>query len=85
MSLLNGLDSYLLRQYTKPAMRHTADEEAIRRELAALVKARGTQTALAAEMGISLPYLSDVLAGNRRPGPTILAFLGYRRAYEKIA
>lgn len=39
----------------------------------------GSQKALATEIGVSPAYLSDVLAGNRVPGPSILRFYGLRR------
>ena len=38
-----------------------------------------TQKALAGELGISPPYLGDVLAGHRRPGKSILLALGLQR------
>ena len=46
----------------------------------------GTQTALAKELGISKPYLSDILKGKRDPGPKVLAQLGIRRVvtFERI-
>lgn len=40
------------------------------------IAAAGSQNALAREWKISAPYLSDVLKGNRTPGPTILKKLG---------
>ena len=39
----------------------------------------GTQTALAKELGISKPYLSDILRGRRDPGPKVLEQIGIRR------
>lgn len=38
----------------------------------------GGQKDLAAAMGISAPYLSDVLNGRRDPGKSILRFYGLR-------
>ncbi len=35
--------------------------------------------ALAREIPCSAPYLSDVLNGNRAPGPRILAYLGLEK------
>jgi transcriptional regulator with XRE-family HTH domain len=35
--------------------------------------------ALAREIGCSPAYLSDIMRGNRSPGPKILAFLGLSR------
>lgn len=47
----------------------------------------GSQTALAAEMGISVQYLSDVLHGRRSPGQSVLTPLGLRHVsrYEYVA
>ena len=55
----------------------------LERKLRALVKRAGSQRALAAEMGITQAYLSDVLNGHRHPGPAILKFLGLTRTYTK--
>ena len=44
------------------------------------VKKAGTQVRVAADLGVSPVYLSDVLAGRRAPGPTLLRALGYARA-----
>ena len=46
---------------------------------------RGAQAALAKELGVSQAYISDVLAGHRNPGPTILKSLGLTKVvrYEK--
>ncbi len=35
--------------------------------------------AYAREIGVSAPYLSDVLRGNRNPGPKILKFFGLQQ------
>lgn len=35
-----------------------------------------TLTALAAEIGVSKAYVSDIYKGRRNPGPTVLEFLG---------
>lgn len=51
----------------------------VRSELRRQVAALGTQTALARRMGCSLPYLNDVLAGKRAPGPKILRALGLKK------
>lgn len=64
-------------------------------EVLALIQRRidkaGTLTALAAEWGTSVAYLSDIMRGRRDPGPKILQHFGLsaRRAkpvitYEKI-
>jgi len=49
------------------------------------VQRKGTQAALAKELGITAAYLGDVLNGKRMPGPTLLNALGFRRVitYEK--
>jgi predicted transcriptional regulator len=49
-------------------------------EIAELVKTkRGerSQRALARELGVSDTFLSDVIKGRRKPGPTLLKALGY--------
>ena len=58
-------------------MLYTTDDvlHAIRKR----VRAAGTQVRVAAELGVSPVYLSDVLARRRAPGPTLLAALGYTR------
>lgn len=38
-----------------------------------------SQKDLAVEMGVSQAYVSDLLKGNRDPGPKVLAFLGLRK------
>ncbi len=50
------------------------------------VQRLGSQKALAAKMGISLPYLSDIIQGRREPGPKVLAYLGLERqiTYVKV-
>lgn len=40
------------------------------------VEAAGSARALAEAWGVSQPYLSDVRAGKRAPGPAILVHLG---------
>ena len=42
----------------------------------AAVNAAGTAKTLALAWGVSQPYLSDVRAGKRAPGPKILRHLG---------
>jgi hypothetical protein len=44
--------------------------------LSLLVKAAGSQKAFAEQHNIS--YLSDVLKGRRKPGPSILRAVGYK-------
>ncbi len=48
---------------------------------AKLVRA-GTQRALAVELGVSLPYLNDVLRGRRDLGPAVLDGMGLVRVVE---
>lgn len=38
------------------------------------VKEQGTQDIAADKIGITQPYLADILAGNRKPGPTVLNY-----------
>lgn len=54
-------------------------------------KGRRTWALVAAELGISRPYLSDIIHGHRQPGERILRQLGLRRvvvqdtpAYEPL-
>lgn len=42
-------------------------------------KQAGSQSALAKQLGVSEPYLSDVLNERRDPGESILTPLGYER------
>lgn len=39
----------------------------------------GSQKAFAKHLGVSPAWISDVLRGNRRPGKTILDYLGLER------
>lgn len=43
------------------------------------LKELGSQTALAEELGISKPYLCDMLKGRRDPGEKVFAALGIRK------
>jgi transcriptional regulator with XRE-family HTH domain len=49
-----------------------------------LQKRLGQQSlrALAIELGVSAPYLSDIMRGNRQPGPKVLAALGIERVID---
>jgi len=38
-----------------------------------------TQKELAGELGISVQYLNDILAGRRSPGPTVIEALGLEK------
>lgn|GEM_PF-3411791 len=53
--------------------------EVIIRIRAACVAAGG-QSRFAEACGVKAPYLSEVLAGNKPPGPSVLAALGLRKA-----
>lgn len=46
----------------------------------------GSMSALAKKLGVSLAYLSDVMADKREPGEKLLTALGYRRVvlYEPM-
>ena len=46
----------------------------------------GSQKALAAKLGVSAPYLGDVLNGRKEPGPAILEPLGLERvvSYRRL-
>ncbi len=61
------------------------NEKDIREELRRLVRALGSRTAVATRLRISRPYLTDLLNGNRAPGPKILRALGLKKSYEKVA
>jgi len=55
------------------------------REIRAELKRRcrlSTQAAVARELGISPAHLSDLLRGNRSPGPKVLKKLGIERVVE---
>jgi transcriptional regulator with XRE-family HTH domain len=65
-----------------------------REEVNALLRKRqGTRSlrAFAITLGVSVAYLSDILRGNREPGPKILKTLKIRKTktvsyrYEKVA
>lgn len=61
----------------------TADEFV--QYLQKLVDQAGSQNALATRLGISLPYLNDILRRRREPGPKVLEPLGFQRivTYER--
>ena len=42
------------------------------------IKAAGTQTAFARQVGISKQYLSDILSRRRKPGKKLLKRLGFQ-------
>jgi hypothetical protein len=47
----------------------------------------GSQTALAKEIGMNAMYLSDIIRGQRQPGPKLLAYYNLRasRVYVEQA
>jgi len=47
-----------------------------------LVRSEGSQTALAGRLGVSLSYLSKVLAGKQEPGEKILEGIGWVRVVQ---
>ena len=38
----------------------------------------------AKKLGVSAPYLSDILLGHRAPGPKVLRKLGIKRTVERV-
>lgn len=54
----------------------------IPQKLSEWAKRLGSQRALAKELGVSEPYLSDVINGRRDPGPKILKALGLERIVD---
>lgn len=40
--------------------------------------------AVASDLGISAPYLSDIMLGRRKPGPKVLKALGMERTVERV-
>ncbi len=60
------------------AIRQGANADQVRERLRKDIERLGSQKALAEAIGIGAPYLSDVLKGNRDPGPSILKFYGLR-------
>lgn len=54
--------------------------------LTAEAQAAGSQKALAAAIGISAPYLNDILLGKRAPGSKVLDWMGLekRTVYVKV-
>jgi len=54
------------------------------KKLAAMCRER-TQREVAADLGMSEQYLSDVLRGYRKPGPLVLKALGLKRERVYLA
>ena len=53
-------------------------------QLQARVDQAGSMRKLATEIGVSAAYISDILAGNREPGPAVLEPLGLEVEVEVI-
>lgn len=51
-----------------------------------LVKEEGSQRNLAKRLGVSAPFIGDVLLGKREPAPKMLKALGLRRVvtFERL-
>jgi transcriptional regulator with XRE-family HTH domain len=45
---------------------------------------RASLRTVAKELGISAPYLSDIMRGQRKPGPKVLGALGMERQTETV-
>lgn len=56
------------------------------REIRRRLKSGITQDQLAQDLGISAPYLSDVIHGKRDPGPKVVQALGLEKriTYRKL-
>lgn len=59
-------------------MRKSVNRQAVLARLRGDAQRAGSQKALATQIGVSAAYLSDVLNGNRVPGPSILRFYKLR-------
>lgn len=58
-------------------MRH--DAEYVRIRLRALASIKGSQRALAREIGVSATFLNDILLGKREPAGKVVSYLGLSR------
>lgn len=54
--------------------------------IAALTKRLESKSlrAVALDLGVSAPYLSDIMRGHRPPGPKVLKALGIERTVERM-
>lgn len=43
-----------------------------------------TQSRIAQEIGVSLPYINAVIAGRRQPSERVLAYLGLKRSVTVV-
>lgn len=65
----------------------TLTEGEVRERLAGAIRSygAGTQAGWARAHRISAPYVSDVLAGRKQPGPAILVALGLKKPETAVA
>ena len=54
-------------------------DQAVLRKLRALVKVYKTQAQVAAYLNVSPSYITDILQGQRQPGPELLKRLGLEK------
>jgi len=66
--------------FANPRIGIVMTEDQVRKLLAKACETAGGQKAWALTAGVSGAYVSDVLAGNRSPGKSILAALGLDKA-----
>ena len=57
-------------------MTETAAHEWLRSKVADAARRAGSMNALAADWGVSVMYISDILRGHRNSGPKIISALG---------
>ena len=57
-------------------------QEYIRRQLAGMVEECGTYAKAAAKIGVSVPYLFEIVKGTRQPGPKILDYFDLEKTVE---
>lgn len=60
------------------------DAEGVRKLLRMEVAEHGSQKALAARIGVTQAFLSDIINGRREPSGKPLAFLGLRRRVDYV-
>lgn len=60
------------------------DEQAMREVVRTAVRDAGSQREFARRVGVSVPFINDVLHGRRNVGPTISAYLGYCVTVEYV-
>ncbi|MGU3362299.1 hypothetical protein ACLBWX_18385 [Methylobacterium sp. M6A4_1b] len=69
-----------MEQDETPAQAQPKTEQAVLEMLREACAAAGSQSAWAAQNGISGPYVTDVLRRNRAPGDSVLRCLGLKKA-----